>query len=163
MKNTFFLKNTLNNLKQTSLNKFNTKIVNKNFSLLQRQITSFNFYANPSSLENNAYNSMEDILNLSLPDLIKIDDKIFIDQEDLSTEISDLFNNTDNNKENPNIQIELKGRNSKTPKRVKYIINIISQFLILGKPRSQTMLICNEKIKKSCILQKTQSILLTKK
>jgi hypothetical protein len=123
MKNIFFLKNTLNNIKQTSICKYNTNIVCKNLCILQRQIPSFILQSNSNIYTNNINNKIEDLINLSQPEEIIINNPIINIEEHNQTDITDFYNNQEKIKEIPNIQIDLKGRNSKTPKRVK--INIL--------------------------------------
>ncbi len=117
MKNIFFLKNFGNQLKHTSLCKFNANIICKNYSLLQSQFYLSNLHLNSSNFLFKTNNCMKDIITLSQSEEIQINNIPETDQDEIT---SDMINPHNKINKNQDIQIDLKGRNSKTPKRVKY-------------------------------------------
>jgi hypothetical protein len=112
MKNIFLLHNQLKNLTHKTF----SSSISKNFSSLQRIMNCYNFHQSQST-----YSFITNLDN-KFP-LTQIDESVLnnITQDE---PISETIDSIEKNIENPNlnVQIEFKGRNSKTPKRVKIII-----------------------------------------
>lgn len=118
MKSILTLKNSLININKSTFPKLGGYLHCKNFSFFQRQTASLNFYANQITYtftENNSQN-LKFTLN-------QIEDNhrnnTEIDPDEMPSDF--IKDKIDNTEDKLNIQIELKGRNSKSPKRVKYI------------------------------------------
>jgi len=120
MKSIFHLKSSLINFHKITYPKLSSYLICKNFSMFGRQTTSLNLNASPLLFPFNTNSSNDDKLFFLSIEEIRINNNIIQIEEEYNT--SDILNPSDifekNKEDNDVIHIELKGRNSKSPKRV---------------------------------------------
>lgn len=120
MKSIFHLKSSLINFNKITYPKLSSYLICKNFSMFGRQTTSLNLNASPLLFPFNTNSSNDDKLFFLSIEEIRINNNIIQIEEEYNT--SDILNPSDifekNKEDNDVIHIELKGRNSKSPKRV---------------------------------------------
>ena len=124
MKSISYLKSSLININKITFPKISSYLICKNFSMFGRQTTSLNLNATPFTFPLSTNASHEHKFTFDSIEEIRINNNNT--QKEHDDNASDLLNPLDifdnKNKEDiDTIVIELKGRNSKSPKRVKYI------------------------------------------
>jgi hypothetical protein len=124
MKSIFLINNQIKYLTHKKL----TFTMSKTFSLMQRNMNSLNFSQDLTTL------SLNDNLDNKFPLTLK--DEIVLENitQDITLVENNEYDERNIENENSKIQIEMKGRNSKTPKRVKISIlyfNLIFPRLIM--------------------------------